>query len=275
MQPTAEELAAALAEQHAADPAPPESINSDEPPKPAAPAPAGASAAEIAAAVASAVAAQFGTTRIEGTPAPAQRQKKPTTREMVAAMSPEQRAELENRLLTGGAAAAAEFYEMIARDELSAFEERAAPMVASTGALLVDSFMTKKSLSDRYYAQIAPLFTKRIAGVDRGALVGLNEASRNMQLDTMWEAAAAEMFRKAATTAPPTPRPPVIGGSGGGGGSTPTSGGPKPRTKIFEQGDGLQQLAEALKRRTLPDGTPYFTDADLAWAEANYEDSIY
>ena len=43
----------------------------------------------------------------------------------------------------------------------------------------------------------------------------------------------------------------------------------------LEQGDGLQQLAEALKRRTLPDGTPYFTDADLAWAEANYEDSIY
>jgi hypothetical protein len=273
MDSTAEELAAALAEAREADGGEPA-----EPATPIAAAPVPAStnaeiAAAAAAAAAKAVADHFGATRVEGTPTPAQRRK--TTKEIIAGMSPEQRAELENRLLTGGAAAQAELYEMIARDELAGFEERAQPMVGATGSLLVDSFKARMYQEDRYAKQIVPIFDRAMASVNKAALVNLSEAERYRQLKTMWESSASEMFRAAASTAPPPARPPVMGGQRGGASSGPATSGGKPKTKIFEQNDDLQRLVETLKNRKNPDGSPMLTDEDLVYAEDTYADSIY
>jgi hypothetical protein len=252
----AEEVQAALDEV----PAEPEVVEE----QPAAPA-AQPTAAEIGQQIAQSIAQSFGQTRVEGSATPAQR--RITLKERIASFTPEQRQEFESRFLANPTGAAIELMELAGREQIAEIEERSQPLISSTGSLLVDSFMSRKANSDRYYRQIAPIFSANTANLNKGALVGLSEGDRTRQLDIMWEAAAAKMFRDAAGKPPTTvARAPVAVGGRGGAPAASKSGKTLAPGSVYGKGDDLQRLVETMKKR----GT--LTDDDLIDLEANHMD---
>jgi hypothetical protein len=239
------------------------------------------SAADIGKEIAASMAAYFGQTRVEGTPTTTQR--KPKLREQLANLTPEQRADIESRVLSNPMLAISQILEQQAKETQDEVEERAQPLVASTGSLLIEAFLNRKQRDDRYYTQIAPIFVKNTQNVNRAALVGLSEGQRDQQLSVMWEAAAGAFFRaaqeKGLATKPSSARPPIAGGG------QRTGGQPAPvRTvaanSVFGKNDDLQRLVESLGARrvidpyTRKDLGPLISAEDLIDIETNHMDDI-
>lgn len=206
-----------------------------------------------------------------------QQTRRQTVREMVQALTPEQRAELESRIAANPVGSTIDLAELMAAEQIDAFTRQAQPFMETTGHLYVDNFITQKSNTDPYFKQVAPLFRDQLNDMDMRALLQLPQDARQRQLNLRWDAAMAAATRKAGGRMEVRHDPPPIGGSsqsGGGGGGGKRERGTVAVGRVFadpalDRDEGLTAIVANMKRR----GT--ITDADIAEIEETYQDVAY
>jgi hypothetical protein len=197
----------------------------------------------------------------------------PTVREQIAALSPDQRAELERRIAANPTAHMIDLAEMMSKEQIAQFQSQAQPFIANTGSLFIDNYVTRKSQEDRLYRQIEPIFKKSVGRINKALLVQMTDAERTAQLDLHWDAAASIVYRNAAAAgSAPQNQAPTMGGSNGVNTPTNRTAGAQARAgrtfsdATLDKDDGLNELAQRLKARGL------LEDADIDEINTTYQD---
>lgn len=146
-------------------------------------------------------------------------------------LTPAQKAQMENLILSDPVAYGRAYADLAARLERARLEQQAAPMIASQGATFVELFKGKMARVDApLFAQIEPLFDTSMRGLDLRPLVQMTPEVRENELLLRWRAAKAQVLEKNMSAAPPRPDPRLT--APGGGVSTP--GGGLKKTKVEE-----------------------------------------
>jgi hypothetical protein len=250
--------------EHDPDPHQPPAEPPLSPQEPAAPAPSPAydpeaMAQATARAVTQSLADVFGGRRVE------QPQQRLTVKQQIAALSPEQRQQIEAAIAQNPLAGSLEIAEMIAREQTQEIMAQARPLIEMSGDSFIENFIAQQ-VGDPLYRQVSPLFRKSLAHYDRAGMVNRAAAERVADLQMRWDAAAAQVYRSAATSGVrPNAQPPVLPSGSAVGAPAPAS--PRGRS-VIDADPGLQELVARLKGKGL------LSDADITDVENSYHEVL-
>lgn len=155
---------------------------------------------------------------------------------------------------------AAKIADIARREALAEFSAEAAPIIATTSDLFIETFKSRKAAEDPMYKTIAPLFEREMGDVNRTGLLRLPPAERQRTLELRWGSASNLAFR-AASEKVERERAQNLGGGSGGGDDASS----KKSKSIFDRDEGLNQLAQRLAAQGL------LSDEDIKNAESEME----
>jgi len=159
-------------------------------------------------------------------------------------LSPQEREQLNALQITNPEQFTTTIAQLYARVERMRLEQQAAPMIIGQAATIVKLFKADKiSENPTLGRQIAPLFDRKLAGIDLRPLVGMTEAQSNAELALRWDAAEAEVLRKNMAAAPPKPEPRLTANGAPGG----EPGGGSPKKGRVEEDPFLARMAAEYK----------------------------
>ena len=130
-------------------------------------------------------------------------------------LNAEQRAELDTLRLTDAGAYTARVSALAVQLAEARVARQAEPIISGQAGLIVSNFKTRMAASDKYAAQVSPIFDGMIASLGNGIrnLVGMSPKQQDAELSLRWNAARSQILEREIKTQQ-KPEPPPLGGSG-------------------------------------------------------------